>query len=60
MVKTASLYSRTYIYGSEVKRIYTDRTANMYGEAAGLEVSSIQDKTPIPHNGCRPKKRRRV
>lgn len=31
MVKTASLYSRTYIYGSEVKRIYTDRTANMYG-----------------------------
>ncbi len=25
-----------------------------------LEVSSIQDKTPIPHNGCRPKKRRRV
>ena len=31
MVKTASLHSRTYIYGSEVKRIYTDRTANMYG-----------------------------
>ena len=29
-------------------------------QAAGLEVSSIQDKTPIPHNGCRPKKRRRV
>ena len=25
-------------------------------QAAGLEVSSIQDKTPIPHNGCRPKK----
>ena len=24
------------------------------------EVSGIQDKTPIPHNGCRPKKRRRV
>ena len=29
-------------------------------QAAGLEVSSIQDCTPIPHNGCRPKKRRRV
>ena len=29
-------------------------------QAAGLEVSSIQDKTPTPHNGCRPRKRRRV
>jgi len=29
-------------------------------QAAGLEVSSIQDVTPIPHNGCRPPKRRRV
>ena len=29
-------------------------------QAAGLEVSGIQDKTPIPHNGCRPPKRRRV
>ncbi len=27
---------------------------------AGLEVHSIIDKTPIPHNGCRPPKRRRV
>lgn len=27
---------------------------------AGLEVHSIVDKTPIPHNGCRPPKRRRV
>ncbi len=27
---------------------------------AGLEVHSITDKTPIPHNGCRPPKRRRV
>ena len=26
----------------------------------GIEVSSIVDKTPIPHNGCRPPKRRRV
>jgi small subunit ribosomal protein S11 len=29
-------------------------------QAAGLEVSSIRDTTPIPHNGCRPPKRRRV
>ena len=28
-------------------------------QATGLEVSGIQDKTPIAHNGCRPKKRRR-
>jgi small subunit ribosomal protein S11 len=28
--------------------------------AAGLEVSIIRDVTPIPHNGCRPPKRRRV
>jgi len=29
-------------------------------QAAGLEVNSIKDATPIPHNGCRPPKRRRV
>jgi small subunit ribosomal protein S11 len=29
-------------------------------QAAGLEVSAITDTTPIPHNGCRPPKRRRV
>ena len=28
--------------------------------AAGLQVKSIKDVTPIPHNGCRPPKRRRV
>ena len=28
--------------------------------AAGLEVSGIMDMTPVPHNGCRPRKRRRV
>jgi small subunit ribosomal protein S11 len=27
---------------------------------AGLEISSIKDVTPLPHNGCRPPKRRRV
>ncbi len=29
-------------------------------QAAGLEIVSIKDITPIPHNGCRPPKRRRV
>ena len=29
-------------------------------QSAGLELSSIKDVTPIPHNGCRPPKRRRV
>ncbi|NMB25524.1 MAG: 30S ribosomal protein S11 [Firmicutes bacterium] len=29
-------------------------------QAAGLDVSMIRDVTPIPHNGCRPPKRRRV
>ena len=29
-------------------------------QASGLDVESIKDITPFPHNGCRPKKRRRV
>lgn len=29
-------------------------------QTAGLQVNSIKDTTPIPHNGCRPPKRRRV
>lgn len=29
-------------------------------QAAGLRITSIEDVTPIPHNGCRPKKKRRV
>lgn len=29
-------------------------------QAAGLKVTAIEDCTPIPHNGCRPRKRRRV
>ena len=29
-------------------------------QSAGLEVNMIKDVTPIPHNGCRPPKRRRV
>jgi len=29
-------------------------------QAAGLEILSVKDVTPVPHNGCRPRKRRRV
>ncbi len=29
-------------------------------QSAGIDVEAIQDITPIPHNGCRPRKRRRV
>lgn len=29
-------------------------------QAAGLEINAIKDVTPVPHNGCRPPKRRRV
>lgn len=29
-------------------------------QSAGLEIKSIADVTPLPHNGCRPRKRRRV
>ena len=29
-------------------------------QAAGIQVTAIRDVTPIPHNGCRPRKKRRV
>jgi small subunit ribosomal protein S11 len=29
-------------------------------QSAGLEIKAIRDTTPVPHNGCRPRKRRRV
>jgi len=29
-------------------------------QSAGMRIASIEDVTPLPHNGCRPKKRRRV
>ncbi len=29
-------------------------------QAAGLQITAIRDVTPLPHNGCRPKKRRRI
>lgn len=36
-----------------------DAAARAFG-AAGFKINFIKDKTPIPHNGCRPKKPRRV
>ena len=45
-----------FIYGVLEKPFH-----NYYERAAcGLEVTSIKDVTPVPHNGCRPPKRRRV
>jgi small subunit ribosomal protein S11 len=35
-------------------------TAHRALASAGIEVQSVKDVTPVPHNGCRPKKRRRV
>lgn len=29
-------------------------------QSSGIKITAIEDRTPIPHNGCRPKKRRRV
>ena len=47
---------RVYVRGPGAGREAAIRSL----QAAGLEVTSITDVTPIPHNGCRPPKRRRV
>src|SRR6266480_1376428 len=46
--------------GFKGSRKSTPFAAQLAAEAAGLEVGSISDVTPVPHNGCRPPKRRRV
>jgi len=46
----------TYVKGPGAGR----ETAIRALQAAGLEISVIKDVTPIPHNGCRPPKQRRV
>ena len=38
----------------------TRETAIRALQASGLEILGIMDSTPVPHNGCRPRKRRRV
>jgi small subunit ribosomal protein S11 len=43
-----------------VKRVHVRESAIQALASAGLQVKSIKDVTPIPHNGCRPPKRRRV
>ena len=45
-----------YVKGPGLGRISSIKAL----KTAGLNVVSITDRTPIPHNGCRPKKRRRV
>src|SRR6266508_3784167 len=48
--------------GSRKSTPFAAQTAaeNAARKAVGLEISEIRDVTPIPHNGCRPPKRRRV
>ena len=47
--------------GSKKSTPFAAQTAaETAAKAAGLEVTMIKDVTPIPHNGCRPPKRRRV
>ena len=46
--------------GFKGSRKSTPFAAQMAAEAAGLEVTGIRDVTPQAHNGCRPRKRRRV
>ena len=47
-------------YGLKTVEVYVKGPAIRSLQAAGLEVNMIKDVTPIPHNGCRPPKRRRV
>jgi len=47
---------KVYVKGTGAGRESAIRAIN----AAGIEVHLIQDNTPLPHNGCRPPKKRRV
>ena len=51
------LSSLMSVYGNEFLDLSKEEFVQ---HAAGLEVNMIKDVTPIPHNGCRPPKRRRV
>ncbi|HEY3398310.1 MAG TPA: 30S ribosomal protein S11 [Armatimonadota bacterium] len=61
-----SVARRAMDYGMQRVDVYMKgpgsgrETAIRAMQAAGLEVRHINDRTPSPHNGCRPKKRRRV
>ena len=59
-VKAAFVHGLKYVDGM-VKGPGSGREAAIRAlQANGLEVTSIKDVTPVPHNGCRPPKRRRV
>lgn len=59
-VKAALVYGLKYV-DVMVKGPGSGREAAIRAlQANGLEVTSIKDVTPVPHNGCRPPKRRRV
>ena len=62
MRKKKSEYSLQLAEKQKVKFIYgiLEKQFRGYYESVGLEVTMIKDVTPIPHNGCRPPKRRRV
>ena len=47
-------------YAAQVAAEDVSKKAQEHGMRAGFTVTSIRDVTPIPHNGCRPRKRRRV
>ena len=55
----AVAWSSAGALGFKGSRKSTPYAAQMAGEAAGLEITMINDVTPIPHNGCRPPKRPR-
>ena len=61
-----NVVSKTKPYGVKtvdvlVRGIGTGREASIRAfNAEGIEVASIKDVTPIPHNGCRPRKPRRI
>ena len=47
-------------HGLKTVDVFVKEAAIRALQTAGLEISAIKDVTPIPHNGCRPPKRRRV
>ena len=44
----------------KMRTLFTIDTGDYDPNAVGLDVTLIKDVTPVPHNGCRPPKRRRV
>ena len=54
--KTAAMYIKL----TELSHIAREFDREETLSACGLDVTSIKDVTPVPHNGCRPPKRRRV